>query len=67
MLWSESIPVKFRATSKLPVQNLMLSPENFDLLIDDFSTTDDNIDDARYRQGKAGAFESSHFDFCAAW
>jgi hypothetical protein len=45
----------------------MLSPENFDLLIDDFSTTDDNIDDARYRQGKAGAFESSHFDFCAAW
>jgi hypothetical protein len=44
----------------------MLPPENFNLSIDDFATTDDNIDDAWYCQGKSGAFESSHVDFCAA-
>lgn len=66
MLWSEPLLVKRRPILELLVQDLMLPPENFDLSIDDFATTDDNIDDAWYCQGKTGAFESGHVDICAA-
>jgi hypothetical protein len=66
MLWSGPLLFKPRLNLNIPVQDLMLPPENFNLSIDDFATTDDNIDDAWYCQGKSGAFESSHVDFCAA-
>jgi len=46
MLWSEPLLVKLRAIFSIPVQKLMLPPENFNLSIDDFATTDDDIDDA---------------------